>query len=154
MPPRHREATCLYELNSKNHPHWEAKHTLRKARCTQWFFMGLREDSMWLHTETDQEPWSLATPPWPPDFFTQHYFQSYASPTATGRSARLWELWSQEIWQTDQTEERDSLCILPAIKQTLFLIILLKCHRKTNPERMGKRAQYTLFIVCFRSKSC
>lgn len=63
MVPRHREATCFYELNSKKHPYQEAKHTLKKARSTQWFLQGLREGSMWLSTETDQEPWSLATPP-------------------------------------------------------------------------------------------
>lgn len=48
-------------------------------------------------------------------------------------------------------EERDSVCILPAVKQTAFLSILWKCHRKRNPE-IRERAQYALLTVRIRSK--
>lgn len=60
MVPMHRDATCFYELNSKNHPYQEAKHTLKRKDVHSGSY---RKDSMRLSPETDQEPWSPATPP-------------------------------------------------------------------------------------------
>lgn len=42
--------------------------------------------------------------------YSKFHFQSYASPTATGRPDGLWEIQSQDtVWQMDQTWRRKPL---------------------------------------------
>lgn len=51
-------------------------------------------------------------------------------------------------------EERDSVCILPALKQTSFLSILWKCHRKRNPEIGEKRERNTHYLQFASDQNC
>lgn len=107
-------------LNSTNHPYQEAKHTLKKERCTQWFLQGLRKDSLWLNTETDQEPRSLATPSKPPDFFTQNSpFKAVSPPQPQGDQLGYESYEVKRFGRQIRREER--LCMHPVCSKANFI---------------------------------